>query len=194
MAALAATEFSHKPHLGAKLPCTVCHSAAPSSTQVSDNLLPPAGLCGRCHKDGRKWERGEPRRAQVAKFNHSLHVKLGAAVPAAIAKAIDAKEYLGKPGEARRFLDTRDACAGCHRGLAEAAKVTAVNFPAMADCLTCHTRIEPPYSCEKCHVNVKALTPATHTQEWVDKHTNPAISKADCASCHGRRFTCQGCH
>jgi hypothetical protein len=82
-------------------------------------------------------------------------------------------------------------CEQCHGGVVRDA---AKPFPPMADCLICHNRIDPPYSCETCHEDVKALTPASHDAKWVDTHTDPKIAKQDCASCHGRNFRCQGCH
>ena len=66
----------------------------------------------------------------------------------------------------------------------------------VADCLVCHNKIDPPFSCEKCHNNVPALVPANHSPDFLDKHNRlkDALDKSDCASCHGRRFTCLGCH
>jgi Cytochrome c7 and related cytochrome c len=188
-----AAPFSHATHLKLKLTCVTCHTAAPSSTKASDNLLPAAAICGGCHKDNRAAAIKQPRSTGVTKFNHQLHVKLGNIAPV-LAKAIDSRTYLGDPGQVRPFLNTTNQCVACHRGLETSAEVTPANFPRMADCLVCHNRIEPPYSCEKCHDDIKSLTPATHDAKWGDVHTSPKIPKDPCAGCHGRRFTCQGCH
>ncbi len=75
--------------------------------------------------------------------------------------------------------------------------MTRAAYPQMADCLVCHSRIEPPFSCEKCHAEGAQLKPANHTPAWLDTHSSGGIRKEDhttCAVCHGRRFTCQGCH
>ena len=60
----------------------------------------------------------------------------------------------------------------------------------------CHNQINPPDSCKKCHSAETAVKPATHTTEWVNKHSDKQanIDKTGCAVCHGRNFRCQGCH
>jgi hypothetical protein len=188
---LSAAPFSHRDHLRleAKLTCVTCHANAASSTKVEDNLLPSGEVCLMCHR-----AQISPRPpAKVAKFSHQQHLKMGNIAPL-IAKAIDSGQYLAAPGDTRRQLDTKNPCEACHRGLEDSEQVSAVNMPRMADCLVCHNKIDPPYSCETCHTGVKALTPATHTEQWVDTHTDAKIDKASCAGCHGRNFRCQGCH
>ena len=159
---------------------------------MSDNLLPDKAICATCHKDGERTIKS-PRVSPVARFSHQQHLKLGNIAPL-LAKAVDARQYLSPPGDMRRWLDTKNPCEACHRGLEESDQVTEANFPRMADCLVCHNKIEPPYSCERCHAGVQALTPATHDAKWIDVHTDSKIGKQSCAVCHGRRFTCQGCH
>jgi Cytochrome c7 and related cytochrome c len=101
----------------------------------------------------------------LARFNHSAHVKI-------------------VPGE----------CTGCHKGLEQSDKVTKAALPKMEQCLVCHTKIDPPDSCVLCHVVGPGLKPASHTPEWGDLHSNSKIEKTGCWVCHGKRFTCQGCH
>jgi hypothetical protein len=40
------------------------------------------------------------------------------------------------------------------------------------------------------------LKPANHTADFLDSHSRKqtVLDKATCAVCHGRRFTCLGCH
>jgi hypothetical protein len=78
----------------------------------------------------------------------------------------------------------------------ESEAVTRANRPRMADCLVCHNRIEPPFSCEKCHDDVARLAPASHTPDWIDVHSSgqAKLDRQSCAVCHGRKFRCQGCH
>lgn len=191
---LPAADFSHRQHLLIKLPCTKCHSAATSSSRASDNLLPKTTVCAECHQDQRT-PRTTPTPVFVAKFSHALHAKLGNVAPV-IASAIDKGMYLSKPGDARQHLNTSNACEACHRGLHTADRVTKAHFPQMADCLVCHNRIEPPFSCTQCHLEGPALRPASHTAEFLDLHSSGKLNmdKSTCAVCHGRRFTCQGCH
>jgi hypothetical protein len=57
--------------------------------------------------------------------------------------------------------------------------------------------VEPPYSCEFCHPQDAQLKPADiHPLNILDTHTkkNAIVDKESCAVCHGRKFTCLGCH
>ena len=70
-------------------------------------------------------------------------------------------------------------------------------FPRMADCLVCHSEVDPPFSCEKCHDADAALKPAEiHTPDFLEAHSRPGAlaDKTSCQPCHGREFTCLGCH
>ena len=202
LVAPARAEFSHRVHLARKLDCVVCHAPAWSSTRSTENLLPSPAICLGCHTG----EAGKgpklatppsiksPRGVPVARFNHQLHAKMGN-VAAVIARAMDAKTYLSDPGDARKFVNTKHVCVGCHRGLEVSEAVTAAAFPRMADCLVCHSQIDPPFSCTKCHAEEARLKPADHTSDWIDVHSAGKIKdKTGCAVCHGRRFTCLGCH
>ena len=191
-----AAPFSHKLHLQLKLQCTSCHTSAPASTKVEDNNLPPAAVCVSCHKDGRPIKAS--RASKVSKFNHQQHLRMGNIAPV-IAAAIDSKEYLSAPGDLRRFLNSKNACEACHRGLPESDAVTDAAFPKMADCLVCHAKIEkidPPFSCAACHAKSFQLMPASHDAQWLDFHASgkATMDKQSCAVCHGRKFTCRGCH
>lgn len=133
--------------------------------------------------------------AQLKPFNHQTHLKLGNVAPV-IAQAIDRGTYLSPPGNIRQYLNTSNPCQACHRGLEESTKVSKANMPQMADCLVCHNKIDPPYSCQFCHEPGQQLKPASHTADLLDSHTrkNAIADKASCAICHGRKFTCLGCH
>ena len=185
--------FSHRVHLGLKLECAACHPGAAESRSLDDNLLPKREVCLGCHKTA---VIGAPPPTKLARFNHHQHLKLGNTAPV-IAAAIDHKTYLAPPGtEMRSALDTQNACLACHRGLESSDKAETGGLRLMADCLVCHTQIDPPDSCELCHANVAALKPASHTPDFLDTHTSGklALDKATCAVCHGRHFRCLGCH
>jgi predicted CXXCH cytochrome family protein len=184
--------FSHKLHLQLKMQCVTCHTAAPSSTKASDNLMPAEKICLSCHKTAAI---PAPPVLRVDKFNHQLHLKLGNAAPV-IAAAIDSGAYLSPPGGIRSQLNTKNQCEACHRGMEVSEAVSRTNMPQMADCLVCHKEIEVPFSCEKCHDNVESLKPASHTELFIEQHSTgkAAFDKASCAVCHGRTFRCMGCH
>lgn len=132
----------------------------------------------------------------LKEFSHSKHLKLGNVAPV-IAAAIDKGTYLGQHGaEIRPLLNSTNLCEACHRGLETSEKVSRVNMPQMADCLVCHNEVEPPYSCEFCHPQGAQLKPASHVADYLDSHhkKGTALDKESCAVCHGRKFTCLGCH
>jgi predicted CXXCH cytochrome family protein len=194
--------FSHRTHLAQKLECLSCHGSAASSTAVTDNNLPGPQVCAGCHTgaEGKPAKLDDfrvksPRPNNLVNFNHQLHAKLGNIAPL-LARAIDTKSYLSPPGDIRQHLNTKNACAACHRGLQTSESVTAAAFPQMADCLVCHNTIDPPFSCSKCHSEKASLKPVTHTPDWIDRHSSGKanLDKPSCAVCHGRRFTCLGCH
>jgi Cytochrome c7 and related cytochrome c len=191
-AAWGAAPFSHRLHLQQGLSCLDCHTAVAGSTKVADNLLPTKQVCLGCHDNALI---PAPPATSVSKFSHALHLKMGDVAPY-IAAAIDHQTYLQPPGDIRRHLNTKNPCEACHRGLEESDQVTRAALPQMADCLVCHTQIEAPFSCEDCHMNVAQLKPANHTARFADTHSSGKLNldKTTCALCHGRRFTCGGCH
>ncbi len=132
----------------------------------------------------------------LKEFSHQKHLKLGNVAPV-IASAIDKGTYLGQNGaQIRPLLNSTNQCEACHRGLEASEKVSRANMPQMADCLVCHNEVEPPFSCEFCHPKEAQLKPATHVADYLDSHhkTGVTLDKASCTVCHGRKFTCLGCH
>jgi hypothetical protein len=194
-------EFSHRVHLGLKLQCVTCHASAPASTRVEDSNLPKIEICQSCHTGGdgkaRKLEFTikQMRQTNLKAFSHQQHLKMGNVAPL-IARAIDTKSYLSAPGDIRRHLNGASACTACHRGMAESDAVTRAAYPQMADCLVCHTKVDPPFSCSTCHADGPHLKPANHTPDLLDRHTTGKLNldKSTCAVCHGRKFACLGCH
>jgi hypothetical protein len=83
-------------------------------------------------------------------------------------------------------------CQSCHKGMAADTPVRGME--AMAFCMTCHPKIDNPFSCEYCHDPGPHLKPASHTHDFHDRHSRKELVKEGCAACHGKRFTCQGCH
>lgn len=197
-------EFSHKVHLvKVGLSCAFCHSPAGRSETETDHNLPEQQLCLACHNgetapgiDAAPLADRTPAE-RVFRFNHKQHLALGNPAPK-IAAAIDTGRYLGPVPEIRARLDTGNACTACHRGLADADVVDSkVHLPPMSDCLVCHDRIDNPFSCEQCHPRDFAIKPADHTRGFVDAHSTgkmTAQEKRTCQPCHGRTFTCMGCH
>lgn len=200
--AAADLEFSHKLHLGNGLTCTVCHSSALQSQVETDQLLPQADFCLACH-NGQTAPQVDvtPLRERTTverpfHFSHASHLERGN--PArVIAEAIDWGSYLGFLPDIRERLNTENSCLGCHRGLEDADVVdSSMHLPHMADCLVCHNQIDNPFTCVKCHDPGFQLKPATHTANFIDLHSSGdlEIDKRTCEVCHGRRFTCMGCH
>ena len=194
--------FPHKPHLERGLVCQTCHSAAEGSQQAADNLLPNGQICSACH-DGQTApaidtaplaQRQHETRSY--RFDHEFHLKQGNIAPL-IAAAIDDGSYHGKPGDTRRFLNSKNACVACHRGLTESESVkAAAHMPQMGDCIVCHSKIDNPFTCSECHVEGANLIPADHTRQFADLHSTGKVEldKLSCLPCHGRNFGCMGCH
>lgn len=195
-----AADFSHELHMKMVPLCTGCHAFATTSTQATDNLLPPAQICAKCHEQATI---KAPRATTVARFNHSKHVKIGPTIAPALAQAIDRKEYLSQPDPdlRRQLANAKGECTGCHRGLDESKAVNAASvsphMPHMSDCLVCHNKIDPPETCATCHSPVSMqLRPANHSRDFLDRHTSGKIGLdlKTCSGCHGRTFSCMGCH
>lgn len=129
-----AAPFSHKLHLGMGLDCAACHSAAPTSTKAEDDLLPPKQVCAGCHDDSRTPQPPPALPVPVVHFSHAVHLKMGNLAPV-IARAIEKGNYLQPSEDVRKYLDTKNACQACHRGLEQSDRVTAAAMPKMADCL-----------------------------------------------------------
>lgn len=199
-AAFGAAPFSHRLHLEMGLTCTGCHIAAATSTKADDNLLPSPQVCRGCHEAGIAPQRPPVLPTPVTKFNHALHLKLSSLTAPLIGKMIDHGDYLqpDRAANVRAHLNARNACEACHRGLEQSDAVTAAALPNMADCLVCHARIDLPWTCEDCHSKASNLTPTSHKIEhFFDLHSRGSalhLDKTTCAVCHGREFTCMGCH
>jgi DnaJ-class molecular chaperone len=187
--------FSHKYHLTQVSSCQGCHTDAETSAKADDNILPfHVTACATCHDETHI---KEPRKTHVTKFSHAQHVKVNPGP--IIAAAIKNGTWLGKESEKPAAVDTKNACVACHHDIEKSEAIKEddghKHYPRMADCLTCHNKINPPESCKQCHDSSMTFRPATHTAEFVDAHgVKGKIAKTDCASCHGKNFTCKGCH
>jgi hypothetical protein len=178
--AVAPLAAQHAQALAKQMDCLACHSGMQEAASLS-----------------------EKRRGKTLKdFSHAQHLKLGD-IAATIARALDQKTYLASPNKYNltrlraQLGEAANACQGCHRGLATADGALAKeHFPHMEDCLVCHSKIDNPFSCEQCHPKSFELKPSNHTHDFHDRHSrkDASVDKTTCASCHGRRFTCMGCH
>lgn len=198
-AALQAAPFSHKLHLKLIAQCERCHASAATSTKAEDNNLPKAEACLPCHAAPTI---GEPRKLTVTRFNHQKHAAFSN-IAALIQSAIAAKTYYASPidhmpqAEVAAHLKTsHNACTACHRGIGQSEAPSPALHANMPDCLTCHSKIDNPFSCELCHSPGQNLKPASHTPDYVDRHSTGKLNldKQSCQVCHGRRFQCLGCH
>jgi len=189
--------FSHKYHLTQVPACENCHTQAATSTKAEDDLIPDTSACANCHEE---MEIPPARPTRVQKFNHARHITAGNAAPAILA-AVRNKTYLGAtPPPEAELAATKEVCVGCHHGIpaSEAIahdKITKANFPSMADCLVCHSKINPPESCKQCHSEPAVkFRPDSHVAGFLEKHSQPGVERKACATCHGRVFTCRDCH
>jgi len=199
-----AAPFSHKLHMKLVPTCESCHASVSGSTKATDNNLPEAEACGSCHQERTI---SPPRVTSVTRFNHQKHMGLGQLSPVILA-AIRAGNYHASPLDAtpRAAIEAQlgslsastanAVCLACHHGMAESEAPSQALYPNMPDCLACHSKIEAPYSCELCHTPGKHLQPASHTPDYIDRHSSGKLNldKPSCVVCHGKNFPCQGCH
>ncbi len=130
------------------------------------------------------------------KFSHAQHAKLGDIGPL-LKAARKSGAHLWSGPEHPQSPEPGSQCQACHGGIA--SDQPKASLAMMADCLVCHTKIDPPFSCSFCHTGPEAaLKPANHTGDFLDKHSAGLaklnLAKAECGVCHGRKFTCLGCH
>jgi hypothetical protein len=203
--------FSHEQHLAQKLPCDMCHEAAPDSTSASESLIPTEETCTTCHEIDRAqpdkqvaagqpdakcsschpgWNgQGEPARVVIPrpnlKFNHKVHV------------------------------DRKIRCIDCHGDLL-ARKVglaTRAELPRMTLCFDCHekSKSRSATKCTTCHLGEAGgrmktdlpegkLVPSgvlrgdAHDLRFRTEHARIAkTDEAYCGSCHEKEF-CVDCH
>jgi c(7)-type cytochrome triheme protein len=194
--------FSHQVHLKqAAATCLTCHPSATTSTAATDANMPAEAVCQGCHNGDRapavdtSFLSGKRPAGRIFRFDHQFHLQMGNVAPL-IAEAVDKGTYLGRPGYERALLDTDNACEACHRGLDETDVAGKANLPRMSDCLVCHSEVDNPFSCAKCHLEGVNLKPASHTRTFADQHSTGrlGLDKTSCLPCHGRHFTCMGCH
>ncbi len=129
--------------------------------------------------------------ASRIKFSHPVHAKLGDIGPV-LKMARERGTHL-RPDQTAPGAQ----CQACHSGVA--AGVARASLSKMGDCLVCHPKIDPPFSCNFCHTQPSnELKPASHTGDFLDRHSAGLaklnLEKSECAVCHGRKFTCLGCH
>jgi hypothetical protein len=187
--------FSHRRHLArAGTSCADCHRSALASTSADDNNLPDEKTCRICHEDARPLP-PSPALGRAYRFDHKLHLGFGDPGPALV-QAVEAGRHLAPTPEMKQQLSTGNACLSCHRGVEQTDLAGAAHLPRMADCLVCHGKIDPPFSCPYCHTRNAALRPASHTPRFADAHSSrrEVPDKSGCKVCHGVRFTCMGCH
>lgn len=133
----------------------------------------------------------EKKPAGRTKFSHAVHLKLGELGPV-LRGSRDRNTHLRPDSHVPGA-----GCQACHSGIASDVKREPLS--QMGDCLVCHPKTDPPFSCSFCHSeDASALKPAHHTKDFLDRHTGGLaklnLVKSECAVCHGRKFTCLGCH
>ena len=162
-----AAVFSHRRHVQKEeLKCRDCHTAAWTSTQAGDDLMPKPAACADCHDPGQV-PTSFPAPARTIRFDHRYHV-----------------ETLKMP------------CEQCHVGvdqLEQPAPVAAL--PQMTTCMSCHNADAAPRECETCHTVTRAqLRPPSHRLGWKENHGPEArLRDSSCLPCH-RVNECQECH
>lgn len=173
-------KFSHKLHADVT-DCASCHTAVPTSTSLSDRLLPNHDNCSTCHDvsdekncttchyDGVYEELNQPKTEII--FNHSFHLD---------------KQSL--------------KCENCHKGVTdvEYAEDAEQPNPIMENCYSCHNDTKvATNACEACHTSTADLLPQSHKSiDFMDTHRFAAQEiDANCIMCHNENNnSCETCH
>ena len=171
-------KFSHKTHSGS-IECDECHTKVPTSTSLTDRLIPEKAICAGCHdvEDEKNCNTchyediNEPliqKKSQLY-FNHQLH----------------------KSGD-------KLVCLNCHKGINEVnyAFQAPDKNPSMKSCTVCHNEDSAaPSACQNCHMSTANLKPASH--QIVNFNKNHKVmynaNPDDCKMCHNNDF-CENCH
>ena len=191
--------FSHQLHIvDNDMECTDCHTGVTESLYAYDDNRPDKDVCFSCHDDTLFSHESSLRTVENPVrnviFGHNSHVNLDS-IGILLKMAVSSGNYLGIPPDLSEEFDLENACTSCHRGMNKTDYSTKDNLPVMSDCLLCHSEVDPPFSCGNCHSSDFRLTPVSHTETWIDDHTEMKHEKPNsCESCHGRSFTCRGCH
>lgn len=203
--------FDHSQHLRLTgVTCERCHTAATTSENSSDRLVPTENSCRPCHTIDRDhpgngsidgggpvttcaschlgWDRSQPLRVERVqiprpnlRFSHARHTRLGA------------------------------RCVDCHASVVNAGLATRLELPRMEGCLSCHRQGQAPDRCSTCHLtrsdgtlqprfaegwmNPPETMPELHHDAdfWVNHRVVAARDASRCAACH-RDDDCIACH
>jgi len=193
--------FNHEEHLRADLNCGTCHTAAETSTQVTETamLLPKMTDCINCHrKAGQTLDCGACHTGLHPRTDD--HDIMARRTTHGLDAAMDPDKY-------RQYFEAGD-CEDCHQGLNLAGEVHpqgwmfvhAAEASSGAECLVCH---EDRTFCSSCHRVTIPIPhplgdPAFADGEEGGSHADEAISFYEvCVSCHDLGTpdpTCARCH
>ncbi len=191
--------------------CSVCHGAAETSLQSTDQLVPDPSVCQECHEGSMGYEKPAPGPPWIAHFPHQVHLNQGVSC------------VVCHGDSANPTLPAMATCMTCHNGTR-----------APATCLTCHEEEDPKFAryhppgwlslhgdfartriptCQMCHAPTQALanpspSPACencHERENLKLQVHPetflythaeafATRQLNCAVCHRNYQDCLSCH
>ncbi len=211
-----ALRFNHKRHVkSVGMTCKACHTAAYTSAEASDRLLPrPADTCDNCHdvdhSDPAHVHGGKEPSGQCA----FCHVGAAAGEAGLVAPVVLPPPNLRFPHG--KHLARNIQCGQCHGQVGELELATRDQLPRMAGCLACHAMSGPAAgdakgACVTCHLSQPdgrlqtalaggSLVPpawlhgAGHDADWIERHkTVAADDSAFCGTCHAAS-ECTDCH
>jgi len=172
-------KFSHKLHLQEQgVDCAVCHHAAATSKQSTDDLMGDHESCTSCHEE------------QIADNCAYCHVD-----PENIVEIENPERELIFSHE--KHIGNNVECTQCHPGTEKVDYASDENMPDMASCVSCHTEKTVSEECGTCHSDYVSLLPGDHLRGAFRKDhkrlTRLGSYEITCATCHSESF-CQDCH
>lgn len=164
--------FSHSLHAGEnEMECTDCHAEI-MKTGLSQRSMPDHDVCSDCH---------EVEEDDACATCHKNPDEPEAMPP-----------YPGAYDGFAHNMHTDLKCSNCH-GLVINDKVH-LEIPEMADCQTCHAKMNGPLECKVCHLGEEPKPVDHKFSSWHQDHGMEAsVGTSDCSQCHDQS-TCDDCH
>jgi hypothetical protein len=172
-------KFSHKSHLqdiGAQ--CADCHISLSDMGKPARAPIVAEETCKKCHDN------------KTASFACGICHTDSANV------TLKAPVRLNTRFSHAQHLDSTKTCTPCHQGLETTTKSTSKNFPVMATCMTCHDNRKAQAACAACHIDLQAIKPVSHDNQWLFQGGHGYQARfpgSDCKTCHETSY-CDRCH
>jgi hypothetical protein len=206
--------FNHAVHTAMGTPCLQCHTAAATSQQSADRLLPRPQVCDGCH-GSRHIEIGQVQAGPQARGGCPYcHAGYDPTQPNIVQRVVIPEPAIKV--NHRVHAARNIGCGQCHGEVQAVSLATQDQMPRMRGCYRCHdlpgeSRGAVPTGCPTCHLTLPGgrlrthlasgvlrpprwLGRSDHDVGFVERHKRVAANNSRlCASCH-TEDDCARCH